>query len=111
MQGAAQFVNARMVQVSRFKEEPRRISADVFLIATGASPRRPADIPFDDTVVVDYESLLRLTNIPPTMIVIGGGAVGTEYASIFAALGTRVVLVTERERLLEQLDGEIAPLR
>ena len=110
MQGAAQFVNARMVQVSRFKEEPRRISADVFLIATGASPRRPANIPFDDTIVVDYESLLRLTNTPPTMIVIGGGAVGTEYASIFAALGTRVVLVTERERLLEQLDGEMSEL-
>lgn len=110
VQGAAQFVNARMVQVSRFKEEPRRLSADVFLIATGASPRRPPEIPFDDAIVVDYESLLRLPVIPPTMIVIGGGAVGTEYACIFAALGSRVVLVTERVRLLEQLDGEMSEL-
>ena len=110
VQGAAQFVNARMVQVSRFNEEPRRLSADVFLIATGASPQRPEHIPFDDRIIVDYESLLRLSAIPPTMIVIGGGAVGTEYASTFAALGTRVVLLTERVRLLEHIDAEMSEL-
>jgi NAD(P) transhydrogenase len=108
MQGSARFLNPRLLEVSRFKQEPRRISGDIILIASGAVADRPAGIPFDDTIVVDYESLLRLPQIPRRMIVVGGGIVGSEYATTFAALGTQVTLVTGRERLLTQLDVELS---
>jgi NAD(P) transhydrogenase len=108
VQGAAQFVDAHTVEVRRYKEEPRRIHGDVVLIATGSRPLRPASIPFDDTIIVDSDSLLRLQRIPSRMVVIGGGVIGCEYASIFAALGVKVTIINQRERLLMQLDGEVS---
>jgi len=108
VQGAAHFVDPRTVEVVRFKEEPRRITADVFLVATGSQPARPPEVPFDDTIIVDSDSLLRLAAIPRTMIVVGGGAVGCEYACTFAALGVRVTILNDRPRLLAQIDAEVS---
>ena len=62
----------------------------------------------DGTIIVDSDTILTLERIPASMIVIGGGIVGCEYASIFAALGVRVSLVTSRPRLLMQLDAELS---
>jgi NAD(P) transhydrogenase len=104
VQGAARFVDAHTLEVT----DARQIHGDVVLIATGSRPLRPPSIPFDDTIVVDSDSLLRLQRIPQRMIVIGGGVIGCEYASIFAALGVKVTIVNQRERLLMQLDGEVS---
>ena len=106
IQGSAHFVDAHTIEVVRYKQERRHVTADVFLVATGSMPQRPAEVPFDDLVVVDSDSILKLPTIPKTMIVIGGGAVGCEYATTFSALGTRVTLINARERLLMQLDAE-----
>ncbi|HYV96282.1 MAG TPA: Si-specific NAD(P)(+) transhydrogenase [Gemmatimonadaceae bacterium] len=108
VQGTARFVDANTVEVTRYKEQPRCIRGDVVLVATGSRPLRPANVPFDDTIVVDSDSLLRLQSIPRRMIVIGGGVIGCEYASIFAALGVKVTIVNQRERILTQLDGEVS---
>jgi NAD(P) transhydrogenase len=108
VQGAARFVDPNLLEVTRYKETPRHIQGDVILIATGSRPWRPDHIPFDDEVIVDSDSLLRLPQIPPRMVVIGGGVVGCEYASIFAALGVKVTIVNQRERILTQLDGEVS---
>lgn len=108
MQGIAHFIDAHTIEVKRFRETPRRIHGDVILIATGSRPLRPASIPFDDTIIVDSDSLLRVQGIPSRMIVIGGGVIGCEYASIFAALGVKVIIVNQRERILTQLDGEVS---
>jgi NAD(P) transhydrogenase len=108
VQGAAHFVDAHTIEVTRYKQAARHIHGDVVLIATGSHPLRPADIPFDDTIIVDSDSLLRLQQIPPRMVVIGGGVIGCEYASIFAALGVKVTIINQRERLLMQLDGEVS---
>lgn len=107
-QGAAKFVDAHTIDVTRYKEAPRRLHGDIILIATGSHPLRPDNIPFDDTIVVDSDSLLRMSQIPQRMIVIGGGVIGCEYASIFAALGVKVTIVNQRDRLLMQLDGEVS---
>lgn len=77
------------------------------VIATGTHPARPADIPFDRTHIVDADGLLTLPKLPRTMIVVGGGVIGTEYASMMSALGVRVTLIEGRHRLLEFLDVEI----
>ena len=107
IQGAAKFIGATTVEVSRYGVEPHRITGQVFLIATGSHPQPPDGIPLDGAVIVDSATVLRLEKIPNSMIVVGGGVVGCEYACIFAALGVRVTIVTSRSRLLAHLDAEV----
>ncbi len=106
LQGMARFVDAGTLEVTRFNEPPRRVTAGVFLLATGSRPTRPDGIPFDGRVVVDSDDVLSLSAIPKRLVVIGGGVIGCEYAGIFAALGVRVTLVNAKERLLTQLDAD-----
>ena len=108
VKGAAQFVDVRTIEVDQYKEAARRITADLFLIATGSRPSHPAEIPFDGRVVMDSDDVLTLTQIPRRLVVIGCGVIGCEYAGIFAALGVRVTLLNSRERLLMQLDADLS---
>ncbi|MBK9375726.1 MAG: FAD-dependent oxidoreductase [Holophagales bacterium] len=80
------------------------------MIATGSSPNRPADVPFDAESVFDSNTILKLPRMPKTMTVLGAGVIGIEYASIFAALGVYVTLVDTRDRLLPYLDREIVSI-
>lgn len=105
--GQARFTGTGALEVARYKEPPRPITADVFLIATGARAQRPAGVPFDGRVVVDADELFTLPAIPKRLVVIGGGSIGCEYACTLAALGARVTLVNERPRLLMQLDADL----
>ena len=77
------------------------------LIATGSRPHRPPEIPFDDKSIFDSDSILQMDRLPQSLIVVGGGVIGCEYASIFTALGVKVSLVDGRDRLLPFLDAEI----
>jgi NAD(P) transhydrogenase len=83
------------------------IAAEKILIATGTRPARPADIEFDRDNVITSDELLSLSHTPHSMIVVGGGVIGTEYASMLAALGVKVTLVEGRQRLLDFVDAEI----
>lgn len=96
------------VEVTDPNGSSRTLSARVILIATGSSPMRPEAIPFDHPDVHDSESILGADRIPPTLIVIGGGPVGSEYASIFTALGSSVTLVDVADRLVPFLDPDIS---
>ncbi|HET9908703.1 MAG TPA: Si-specific NAD(P)(+) transhydrogenase [Anaerolineales bacterium] len=84
------------------------LSGEIILIATGSSPRRPAEIPFDGKLIFDSDTILDMNRIPRTMVVVGGGVIGTEYASIFTALGIQVTLIEPRDRIVPFLDSEIA---
>ena len=110
VRGAAQFVDAHAVKAVDARGGERLLRGDVILIATGSRPYRPPEIPFDDKSVFDSDSILAMEHIPKSMIVVGGGVIGCEYASIFTALGVDVTLVDGRERLLPFLDGEISEL-
>lgn len=107
VQGQAAFVEPHLVEVARYGQPGRRISGDYFVVATGARPAETAQLPMDHEIFVDSASLLALDRLPEQMIIVGGGAVACEYAGIFGALGTRVVMVNARARLLEQLDAEV----
>jgi NAD(P) transhydrogenase len=85
-----------------------RLSTDIILVATGSSPHRPADVPFAHPRIRDSDSILRLDRIPRAMTVVGGGVIGVEYGSIFAALGVEVTLVEGHNRILPFVDEEIA---
>ncbi|MBS0607488.1 MAG: Si-specific NAD(P)(+) transhydrogenase [Parachlamydiales bacterium] len=84
-----------------------RVTADYFLIATGSKPRNPIHVPFDHERILDSTRLLSIDHLPKTLIVLGGGIIGSEYASFFAALGTEVTVIDKRDHLLPLLDHEI----
>ena len=106
--GEASFVDRHTVRVSSPGEPPVDVDAEIVLIATGSSPRRTSVFPFEHPLVFDSDEILRLDSLPRSLAVVGGGVIGLEYASTFAALGVDVTLVEGRERLLSFLDGEIS---
>jgi NAD(P) transhydrogenase len=109
--GEGRFLDAHTIAVHGVDGQVRlRLSGEVIVIATGSSPNRPADISFDDDTVFDSTTVLRLPRMPRSMIVLGAGVIGVEYASIFAALGLSVTLVDTRAELLPFIDREIAGL-
>lgn len=85
----------------------RTLTADKIIVATGTTPARPANVDFDGLRVLDSDQILSLDKVPDSMVVVGAGVIGVEYASIFAALGTRVTLVEKRPQMLDFCDPEI----
>ena len=103
--GEARFEDENTVKMEH-EDEPIRASR--FIIACGTRPARPDSVQFDDKTVIDSDGLLKLEHhVPRSMIVVGAGVIGVEYASMFGALGTKVTVVDKRDRVLNFLDGEI----
>jgi NAD(P) transhydrogenase len=86
----------------------RTLQARVVLLATGSHPYNPPDFPCADPDVHDSESVLSIEGLPERMLIVGGGPVGCEYASIFAGLGVEVTQVDRGTRLLPLLDAELS---
>ncbi len=104
--GEARFIGPHEVEV--FQGDDRSvIEGENILIAVGTKPMRPTHIPFDGHCIFDSDEVLNLERIPRSMIIVGGGVIGIEYASMFATLGIHVTVVDRRERLLEFCDREI----
>jgi len=108
IRGAARFVDKNTIEVDGTGGAGRRITSDVFLVATGSVPHHPPDIPFDDDDVDDSDTILQIDRLPKSMLIVGGGVIGCEYAAMFAAMRVHVTLVEGRPRLLGFLDAEIA---
>jgi NAD(P) transhydrogenase len=107
--GRARFLDSRTIGVfDALGTEIRRLSGSAILIAVGSSPVPPPGIAAHDADIVDSDRILDLDRIPDRLCVVGGGVIGCEYTSIFAALGTRVTLVEGRDRLLSFVDAELA---
>lgn len=108
LRGTAHFEDKHTLIVTDQKgENSYKVKAEFIIIATGSKPRHPIDVPFDGEVVVDSSSLLNIKKIPKSLVVLGGGVIGAEYASLFAALGTEVTVVDKRGHILPMLDREI----
>lgn len=107
MHGAARLTDATTVEVTDDDGGTRRLRAQAILLVTGSHPFRPPGIPFDDPDVHDSDSILEIDRLPASLAVLGGGVIGCEYASMFAALGTEVHLVERHSPLLAFLDTEI----
>ena len=106
--GIARFENPHMlIVVDADYRMLYQIKSENFIIATGSKPRNPSNVPFDSKVILDSTTLLGIDNVPRTMIVLGGGIIGSEYASFFAALGTEVTIIDKKEHILPMLDSEI----
>jgi NAD(P) transhydrogenase len=106
LHGVARFVDAHTIDVLGIGA-PRRVTSEFFLVATGSKPYQPPGIPFDDEDVDDSDTILLIDRLPKSMVIVGGGVIGCEYASMFAALRVPVTLIESRSRLLPFLDLEM----
>ena len=104
--GTASFLDPHRLQI-RTSHRTFELTSDFFIIAVGTEPARPPEVPFDDQAIIDTDGLLSLRHIPKSLVIVGGGVIGTEYASMLAALGVPVTLIDKRPRLLEFVDTEI----
>jgi NAD(P) transhydrogenase len=105
--GEARLEGGHRVRVRRGRAEEMVVSGERIVVAVGTRPRRPREVAFDDRTIIDSDGILRLDRIPRSLVVVGAGIVGLEYASMFAALGTRVTVVEERPRLLPFCDAQM----
>lgn len=85
----------------------RAVRAGRVIVAVGAVPQRPATVDFDGRTVVGPDDLLLLDGLPARLTIVGAGPIGLEYASLFASLGSRVVLLEEAPSFASFLDGKV----
>jgi NAD(P) transhydrogenase len=104
--GVAAFVDPHRMEVTG-RGERQTFEAERILLAPGTRPARPTHIPFNGETVFDSDEILNLSRVPRSMIVIGGGVIGLEYAIMFATLGVQVTVVDGRANLLEFCDQEV----
>jgi NAD(P) transhydrogenase len=108
LDGDAHFAGPRELAISDGDSGERRVTSEKIVIATGSEPAHPPDIAFDGRTILDSDDIvLRLERIPRTLVVVGAGVIGIEFASMFAALGTKVTVVDGRPDMLDFCDQEI----
>ncbi len=107
LSGTASFVDAHTVTI-RHDGLSVEATADLFVVACGTEPAKSRDFPVDGTRIFDADGVYSLEAVPRSLIVVGGGVIGLEYASIFALLGTHVTVLDGRNRLLEFIDNEMS---
>jgi len=105
--GMARFTDPHSLLVTQADGSEIAVSADKVLIAVGTEPFRPADVPFDDDHVLDSDAIIQTPRVPRSLVVIGAGVIGIEYATIFSALDVPVTLVEPRDTFLDFIDREI----
>src|SRR4029079_9948126 len=104
--GEASFVDPHHIEVTG-RGEAHILEGRHILLAPGTRPSRPNHIPFNGQTVFDSDEVLSLARVPRSMIVVGGGVIGLEYAIMFATLGVQVTVIDGRAQLLEFCDREI----
>jgi len=105
--GEARFESPKGILIVR-DGETDQICAEKFFIASGTRPAMPDSVPFDNKTVFTSDGLIKIGQLPKSMIVVGGGVIGTEYACIMAALDVKVTLIEGRNEVLGFLDREIS---
>jgi NAD(P) transhydrogenase len=106
LHGMGSFMDAHHVLVDNGTGRNQLEGANI-LIATGTKPAVNAKVPVNGRTIIDSDQILDMTQLPKTLIVVGGGVIGVEYACMFATLGVRVTIVEKRPRLLEFVDTEM----
>ena len=104
--GAASFTDSKTVRVEGSRGH-QTLSADVIVLAVGTKPSISPKVPINGRNIINSDQILQMPEVPKTLIVVGGGVIGVEYACMFAILGCRVILIEKRPRLLEFADQEM----
>lgn len=104
--GAGKFVSPRMIEVQT-DEGIKKVSFDSAIIAAGSEVARIPDLPYDDSRLMDSTDALKLTELPKRMLVIGGGIIGLEMATVYDALGTKISVVELLDGLIPGADRDL----
>ncbi|MFD8717244.1 Si-specific NAD(P)(+) transhydrogenase [Streptomyces sp. NPDC059629] len=105
--GTGRFVDPHTVALREPNGDERLLSAEHIVIATGTRPARPDSVAFDGRTIMDSDNVLSLERVPRSMVIVGAGVIGMEYASMFAALGSKVTVVEKRAAMLDMCDIEV----
>lgn len=105
--GMAKFVGPNEIEVAIEAGDTSRITGDKFLIATGTKTYRPDYVPFNGRTVVDSDEFLEMSEIPRSLVVVGAGVIGVEYATMFSALDVTVTLIEPRDSFLDFIDSAL----
>ena len=105
--GHARFLDPKRIEVTADKGETRVVTGKTVLIACGTRPFRPGHVPFNGHSVLDSDEIIDLKKLPRSLIVVGAGVIGVEYATIFSALDVAVTLVEARASFLDFIDKDL----
>ena len=105
--GMAKSVGPNEIEVATEAGDTSRITGDKFLIATGTKTYRPDYVPFNGRTVVDSDEFLEMSEIPRSLVVVGAGVIGVEYATMFSALDVTVTLIEPRDSFLDFIDSAL----
>jgi NAD(P) transhydrogenase len=105
--GTARFEDEHTLVLEEPEGEGRTLTAEHIVIATGTRPARPSTVEFDGRTILDSDNVLHLERVPRSMVIVGAGVIGMEYASMFAALGSKVTVVEQRPGMLDFCDAEV----
>jgi NAD(P) transhydrogenase len=104
--GTGRFIDAHHLRVDS-ADTSAELEGDYIIIATGTKPATNPKVPINGRNIINSDQILTMPQIPRTLIVVGGGVIGVEYACMFATLGVRVIIIEKRPRLLEFADTEM----
>lgn len=107
VRGYGTLVDEHTVEVADHIGKTHRYTAEYILVATGSSPIHPEKFSVDNEHIFDTQSILDLTHIPRRLVIAGAGVNAFEYATTFAALGTKVTILNDRDDFLPFLDHEV----
>ncbi len=107
LQGTGEFVNSRTLRIQGVQGGDQQREFDNIIIATGSRPACPRSLTIDSARVMDSTSALEVADIPKTLLVVGGGYIGLELGSVYAALGSKVTVVEMTAGLLPGVDRDL----
>jgi len=110
LQGWASIVDARTISVKKADGGEETVTVDYMILATGSTPTKIPSLSIDSPRVLDSTTALDLPEIPKTMLVVGGGYIGLELGSVYAALGTKVSVVEMTSGLLPGADRDLVKI-
>lgn len=110
IQGWASIVDPKTIKVKKADDGEEIVAVDYMIVATGSLPTKVPSLSIDSPRVLDSTGALDLPEIPKTMLVIGGGYIGLELGSVYAALGTKVSVVEMTPGLLPGADRDLVKI-
>ena len=110
LQGWATIVDAKTISVKKADGGDETVAVDYMILATGSTPTKIPSLSIDSPRVLDSTTALDLPEIPKTMLVVGGGYIGLELGSVYAALGTKVSVVEMTPGLLPGADRDLVKI-
>src|SRR5436189_4178202 len=105
--GTARLISQNEIEIENGTQK-EKVWADYIILATGSRPRNLPELPIDEKIVMTSEGIEEMSDFPESMVIVGAGVIGCEYATIFSGFGkTKVHLIDKGDRILPFEDGDV----